>query len=373
MFTALVYVYKNYPGIKWEQFTHADADGKVNNKIYEIMFLHSGFPAEHGNDPLDRMWSHQNAFSATACKNISIFPNGTVQPHNQNWDARDGSTQAKDFLTRNITRSDNALPIKIVGYLITNGCFANRFATCYRPRLGVIVHEIGHSSLHGTKIRDYYESVQSVSYSNRWPSYCSSTGSIGAGIGTYGIMGDSWGVCADQYVSQSLECFGGDLEGGGSEGGLCCGYCAGNLEGGVARGGLLRLLRSAVARAMLMLHALPCFGCPTSNSEALLEMIPNAVDRAHPPIPNPGLSAHLSVSQVLGPPLFGVVKDSTGLDQADRCARGRYGGQVRAIPFRAMPRRGPGHPQLPAHREDPGQPKRLQGVPLARAEGCGRR
>lgn len=236
MFTALVYVNRNYPGLRWEEFTHPDANGGVENmKIHEIVFMHSGFPAEIGGDPLDRMWSHQAKFWEFACKNISVLPDGTVQPYNLHWDPRDGSMQAKDFMRNNITRSDDSnVPIEITGYLIVNGCYplrhkvfwdANRYRTCHLPRLGVIVHEMGHSTLHGTAIKDYYETTERVSYSSTMPSHCRRRGSSGRGIGTHGLMGDSFGVCDDQYVSQSLDVIGGGREGRGRGPDFCTPRC----------------------------------------------------------------------------------------------------------------------------------------------------
>ena len=207
MAEGLAYVRKNYPNLRWADFVHHTVDTVGNRAaesdfIHEVLFIQSGYPAEFGSDGADRIWSHKYVYGTNNC--------GTVRVNSDLSVVNSGATGQKftDWIKSELgTNPATGNLIQIKGYLITNGCFGDGgsfFSNgCELPRLGVIAHEMGHGSLFGLSIKDYYE-VAHVSRVNMWPSHCSSTGSVGNGIGTFGLMGDSWGMCGDQFWPPQL-------------------------------------------------------------------------------------------------------------------------------------------------------------------------
>ena len=208
MAEALAYVRKNYPDMNWADFVHEtrDAGGvrdtAASDKIYEVLFMQSGYPAELGSDGADKIWSHQYTYSTSKCEDVYV-----------NNDLSVVNTESGDTLFTEWIKTGLGLNpatgglIQIKGYMITNGCYGDGGSTfsngCEIPRLGVIAHEMGHGSLFGTPIKDYYEVAREAS-NGMWPEHCGSTGEVGNGIGTFGLMGDSWGMCGDQFWPPQL-------------------------------------------------------------------------------------------------------------------------------------------------------------------------
>ena len=205
MAEGLAYVRKNYPNMRWADFTHDTFDTRGEHTrqsdwIHEVLFIQSGYPAEHRS--AGTIWSHKHVFYGKNCEKVRVNSDLSV--------VNTGTTGEKftDWIKTGLGNNPaTGLPIEIKGYLITNGCFGDGgsfFSNgCEIPRLGVIAHEMGHGSLFGTPIKDYYEVAREAS-NGMWPEHCGSTGEVGNGIGTFGLMGDSWGMCGDQFWPPQL-------------------------------------------------------------------------------------------------------------------------------------------------------------------------
>ncbi len=141
-------------GILDGQLNFADFDGDNDGYIDSVTFVHSGYAAEWGGTDAfgahydDRIWSHHWA----------------IQPA---WNSQDRNAQ-------------NAL-VKVFKYHINPGLWGRSGSAI--GRIGVIAHETGHSF----GLPDLYD-----------------TDGDGRGIGSYGLMANSWGFDGSQLYPPHL-------------------------------------------------------------------------------------------------------------------------------------------------------------------------
>lgn len=155
---------------------HKNQSGESYSQLKEVLFFHSGYPAEFSSSAsANRIWSHRFQFASLGCVANSI---------NEYTNPVDGET------------------FRMPHYLVTNGCYGDGSDgdSCPGPRLGVIAHEMGHSNIQGKSVADFYEVYDGQT---TLPSRCNHGGS-GKGIDAWGLMGDSWGACGDQKYPPSM-------------------------------------------------------------------------------------------------------------------------------------------------------------------------
>jgi M6 family metalloprotease-like protein len=154
-------------------FDFSPYDSDVDGLIDSICFLHSGYAAEWGGTDedggsyLNRIWSHKWSM----------------------YSFRHPSTASRSGWTSNASNSANGKSVRVYNYHISPavyGTYPSSKNTIKEKmgRIGVIAHETGHF----LGITDLYDTQ----------------GDGGSGIGSWGLMANSWGFHNDQYYPPTM-------------------------------------------------------------------------------------------------------------------------------------------------------------------------